>query len=45
MAQPNDEPIQYYEFEEYVIEPSESFTISIETIEFEEYVIISKTIA
>lgn len=44
-SQSNELPVQHYEFDEMIIEPSESMKRSIKIIEFEDHVIISRSIA
>ena len=44
-SQSNELPVQLLEFDEMFIEPSESMKRSIKIIEFEDHVIISRSIA
>jgi hypothetical protein len=44
-SQSNELPIQHLEFDEMIIEPSESMKRSIQIIEFDDHVIVSRSIA
>lgn len=44
-SQSNELPVQHYEFDEMIIEPSESMKRPIQIIEFDEHVFVSRSIA